>query len=195
MVTGMARLIFTTHPEVTIDPLVPVERWRLSDVGLARMRRFAESPVVADVTSVWASTEAKAIEAAGILAARFGIGVAVDHDLGENDRRSTGFLPPAEFEQVTDAFFASPQQSIRGWERAVDAQQRVRRALDRILARHGSGDIAVVAHGAIGTLLLCSYRQQPITRQADQPFQGHYWIAALPSLTVQHAWKPMAPRA
>ncbi|WP_112102217.1 hypothetical protein [Mesorhizobium hawassense] len=71
MVANMASLIFTTHPEVVIDPLVPVERWRLSDAGLARMRQFAESPAVAKVTSVWASTEAKAIEAAGILAAHF----------------------------------------------------------------------------------------------------------------------------
>ncbi|RAZ81817.1 hypothetical protein DPM33_35565 [Mesorhizobium hawassense] len=129
-----------------------------------------------------------------ILAARFGIGVEVDQDLGENNRSATGFLPPAEFDKVADAFFADPEKGVRGWERAIDAQQRIRRALDRILAHHGSGDIAVVAHGAVGTLLLCSYLQQPISRKADQPFQGHYWTAALPSLMVQHSWKPIAPR-
>jgi broad specificity phosphatase PhoE len=192
--TNMANLIFITHPDVSIDPQIPVERWRLSDAGLARMRQFTESAVVGGVTSVWASAEAKAIEAAGILAARFGIGVQVDRGLGENDRSATGFLPSAEFEAVANAFFAEPHRSVRGWERAIDAQQRVCHAVQRILARHDGGDLAIVAHGAVGTLLLCHCRQQPISRQADQPFQGHYWIAALPGLTIQHAWKPIAPR-
>ena len=194
MVASMANLIFITHPEVTIDPLIPVERWRLSDDGVARMRRFVEGPVVAEVTSVWASTEAKAIEAAGLLAARFGIGIEVASDLGENNRSATGFLPPAEFEKVADAFFADPEESVRGWERAIDAQRRIREAVDRIIANHRGGDLAVISHGAVGTLLLCSYRRHAISRKADQPFQGHYWIAALPSLTVRRSWEPIAPR-
>lgn len=190
----MANLILITHPEVIVDPLVPIERWRLSDQGIARMRQFAEGPIVGQVTSVWASTETKAIEAAGILAARLGIGVNVAHDLGENDRSATGFLPPHEFEEVADAFFARPDDSIRGWERAVDAQCRMRRAVERILSLHRTGDLAIVAHGAVGTLLLCSYLGQPIGRKADQPFQGHYWTATLPNLTVRQSWTPIAPR-
>lgn len=190
----MASLFFITHPEVVIDPLTPVERWRLSDAGVARMRAFLASPMLDEVTAVWASTEAKAIEAAGLLAARFGIGVAVDRDLGENDRSATGFLPPKEFEAVADAFFADPARNVRGWESAADAQIRVRRAAERILARRGGGDIAIVSHGAVGTLLLCSYLGLPISRAFDQPFQGHFWTATLPDLTIQHRWRPIAPR-
>ena len=137
----MARLIFITHPEVTVNPILPVPRWRLggSDFGIARMRMFADGSVVAAVTSVWASTEAKAIKAAGILAARLGVGIKVAPDLGENDRSATGFLPPDEFEEVASAFFADPEQSVRGWERAIDAQKRVRGAVDRIVAGHRDG--------------------------------------------------------
>ena len=79
----MAALIFITHPEVTIDPATPVERWRLSDAGVRRMRLFAESGAVKNVASVWASGEAKAIEAAGLLAAGLGVGVKVAHELGD----------------------------------------------------------------------------------------------------------------
>lgn len=191
----MAKLIFITHPEVIIDPSIPVPRWRLSDVGIARMRDFVGSPVVSDVTSVWASTEAKAIEGAGLLAARIGLGVSVDEGLGENDRSSTGFLPPPEFEKVADEFFARPEKSMRGWERAIDAQARVRAALSRILVDHDKqGDIAIVAHGAVGTLLLFELLKQPISREFDQPFAGHYWIATIPGLTPVHAWRPIAPR-
>lgn len=190
----MARLIFITHPEVLIDPAIPVPRWRLSDAGRARMRRFADGPVAAHVAAIWASAEAKAIEAAGILAAGLGIGVSVDPDLGENDRSSTGFLPPAEFQRMAGVFFACPRESIRGWERALDAQSRVAGAVSRILSGHGRGDLAILGHGAVGTLLLSALRDQPISRAADQPFEGHYWIAALPHLVVEHGWQPIAPR-
>lgn len=189
----MPRLIFVSHPEVMVDPTIPVARWRLSDRGIARMRGFAEGPLVADVGSVWASGEAKAIEAAGILAARLAIGVAVDPGLGENDRTATGFLPPAAFEQMADAFFARPEASVRGWERAVDAQARIVAALGRVLAAAPSGDVAVVSHGAVGTLLRCAWEGRPIGRDADQPFQGHYWTATLPARRVEQGWQSIGP--
>lgn len=190
----MSRLLFITHPEVTVDPARPVPRWHLSDTGIRRMRLFAESPEVAEVTAIWASTETKAIEAAGILAARLGLGIQVAADLGENDRSATGFLPPPEFEAMADAFFAHPDESIRGWERAADAQTRIAAAVARILAGHQGGDIAILAHGGIGTLLLSHYRREAISRAADQPFQGHYWTATLPDRAIAHGWRPIAPR-
>jgi len=192
----MARLIFITHPEVVVDPDVPVPRWRLSDAGVARMRAFVATDVIANVTSVWASTETKAIEGAGILAARLGLGVSVDPSLGENDRSSTGFLPPSEFEQVADEFFARPSTSVRGWESALDAQMRVSRVVASIVAQHDSaGDLAIVAHGAVGTLMLCNLLGEPISRRRDQPFPGHYWTSSLPDLMVGCTWQPIAPRA
>jgi broad specificity phosphatase PhoE len=190
------QLIFITHPEVIVEPKVPVSRWHLSCAGLARMREFVDLDVVAKVSSVWASTEAKAIEAAGILAAKSGIGVSVAADLGENDRSSTGFLPSEEFEAVANDFFAMPHASIRGWERASDAQERVYQATTLIVAKHNiEGDIAIVAHGAVGTLLLSKLLNEPISRMRDQPFQGHYWIASLPDLVITTTWRPIGPRA
>ena len=191
----VSRLIFITHPEVVVDPVVPVTQWRLSEAGIRRMRLFSASELVAGVSAVWASTEVKAIEAAGILAARLGQAVQFAEELGENDRSSTGFLPPAEFEGMADAFFAEPHTRVRGWETAANAQRRIRTTVDRILTTHRSGDLAIVAHGAVGTLLLCSYRGQPISRSADQPFQGHYWTASLHDPIVEHGWRPIAPRA
>lgn len=189
----MARLIYITHPEVVVEPDVPVGRWRLSDAGRRRMRTFAESGKMDSVTAVWASDEAKAVEAAEILARRLGLGVRTDPDLCENDRTATGFLPYDEFEQAADEFFAAPQESVRGWERAVDAQARVRAAVGRIVAAHASGDLAFVAHGAVGTLLYCALKFIPITRAEDQPSQGHYWTAELPRLHPLHRWRPIAP--
>lgn len=162
-------MIFITHPEVQVDPGRDVTRWHLSDRGIARMRAFAET--APRFSAIWASTETKAIEAAGILAAAQGIGIQVHEGLGENDRSATGFLPPNEFENAADAFFAYPETSFRGWETALAAQARVVTAWQQIALK----EIAVVAHGAVGTLLRCHLAGLPISRQYDQPGQGHYW--------------------
>jgi broad specificity phosphatase PhoE len=184
--------LFISHPEVTVDPRLPVPRWHLSDLGIRRMRAFAASPAVQGLTAVWASPETKAIEAAGLLAAPFGLPVGVHEGLHENDRSATGFLPPAEFQAMADAFFARPHESVQGWERAVDAQARVAAAVNEVLACSPAGTIAVVAHGGVGTFLLCRYLGFPITRDADQPFQGHYWAFDRATRRVQHPWRSIA---
>ena len=187
----MAHVFFVSHPEVVVDPATPVPRWRLSEAGIARMRALAERPALAGLASVWASTETKAIEAAGLLAARHGLPVGVNAALGENDRSATGFLPPSEFEAVADAFFARPQESVRGWERAVDAQARIVAALADVLARAPEGDVAIVAHGGVGTLLLCHRLGVPIDRALDQKRQGHVWAMERGSGRVLHRWRAL----
>lgn len=189
----MAVVHFVTHPEVVVDPLTPVPNWRLSERGVERMRAFAEAPQLAGLSAVWSSLEAKAVEAADILAARHGLTARRHADLHENDRSATGFLPPPAFEEMADAFFARPQESVRGWERAVDAQARVLAAFETIVA-DATGPLAIVAHGAVGTLLLCRLLDEPISRAADQPFQGHYWRYDTQTGQVLHRWRPIAPR-
>lgn len=192
----MAKLFFITHPEVDIDPEKPVPEWGLSGKGRERMRVFAASPLTDKVGAIWSSAETKALEAADILAGSRGLTVQVLHTLHENDRTATGFLPPSEFEEVANSFFASPEMSVRGWERAVDAQSRVRTAFEVIMesAAAEDGDIAVISHGAVGTLLLCHLLGEPIDRALDQPGQGHYWTYCLDSQAVLHRWLPIAPR-
>lgn len=194
MEPALSTVFFITHPDVVVDPGRPVPRWHLSDKGIARMRIFAGAPDARAVRSVWASDETKAIEAAGILAAAHGLPVGVHPGLHENDRSATGFLPPPEFEEVANRFFERPEESVRGWERAVDAQNRVRAAFDAIIAEKTAGDIAIVGHGGVGTLLLCHLTGVPISRDHDQPFQGHYWAYAPETATLLHPWRPIAPR-
>lgn len=189
----MAIAYFVTHPEVAIDAAVPVPRWHLADKGISRMRSFARTSEMANIKAVWASNETKAIEGAGILAAPFGLPVHVDAGLAENDRSATGFVPPDKFQLYADAFFAKPDESFKGWERAVDAQTRIVAAVERILQNHSGGDIALVSHGGVGTLLLCHYLGEPISRRRDQPFQGHFWAFDARSGHVLHDWRIIAP--
>jgi broad specificity phosphatase PhoE len=156
------------------------------------MQAFAASDRIARVDEVWASEETKAIEAGEILSARLGLGLRVDARLGENDRSATGFLPPEEFQRVADQFFACPTRSVRGWETAASAQRRIVAAVEAILAgKRGDGDLAIVAHGGVGTLLLCALLRVPISRRHDQPNQGCYWRFDAQTRRVLHAWRPI----
>lgn len=164
---------FITHPEVVIQPEVPIPEWPLSASGRARMQRGLEQPWVRDITAILASTERKAVEAARILAAHLALPLQRIPELGENDRSSTGYLPRAEFEAVADAFFAHPGQSVRGWERALDAQVRIVEAVQRLAtADSTTGAVAVVSHGAVGALLWCELNGVTIDRRYDQPANG-----------------------
>ncbi|WP_299400333.1 histidine phosphatase family protein [Pelagibius sp.] len=169
----MARILFITHPEVVIDPDVPVPDWPLSETGVARMTAFAESPAVAGVTAVRSSAERKARDGAAILGRTLGLTPQVEPDLHENDRSATGFLPPDAFWPVVERFFAEPETSIEGWERAVDAQARVVGAIERIRAGEKTpGNIAVIAHGGVGALALAHFSGKAIGRAHDQPGSG-----------------------
>lgn len=169
----MSIVHFITHPEVVIDPAVPVTDWPLSPRGIERMALALERPWMGGIGAVFSSAERKATDAAQLVADRFGLVPAVVAGLGENDRSATGYLPKAEFEAVADAFFAHPGDSVRGWERAVDAQHRIVAAMECVIADAPErGAIAVISHGGVGALLLCHLKGVPISRDADQPGAG-----------------------
>ena len=190
----MKTVYFMTHPEVVIDPAVPVPRWPLSIQGLARMRLLLRQPWVSQITAIYCSTEQKAIDGATLLGAHLALPVSQVAELGENDRSATGYLPAPEFESVVDQFFAHPTVSIRGWEPAVVAQQRVVRAVTAILTQDASaGAIAMVAHGGVGTLLLCALAGYAIDRRYEQPGTGggNYYAFDAQSRVLRHGWRPI----
>jgi broad specificity phosphatase PhoE len=164
---------FITHPQVSIDAAVPVPDWPLSPVGSRRMQAAMRQPWLAAVRSLFCSAERKAMDAAAIVANHLGLRRIVVEALGENDRSATGYLPKSEFEAVADAFFAQPDDSVRGWERARDAQRRIVDAVERAISMSvADGDVAIVSHGGVGTLFLCHLKGVAISRSEDQPGEG-----------------------
>ena len=188
----MPRIIVVTHPEVTVDPDIPITEWGLSNTGRQRAAAFATSPHVESVSHIWSSAERKARETADILAVSRNLTVQIEPRLGENDRSATGFLPPAQFEAAADAFFANPEVSHQGWETATDAQARIFQAVSEIVENHTGGDLAIVTHGAVGTLLWCALSEHQISRRYDQPGQGHFWEADLATLRPTSGWQRIA---
>lgn len=169
----MSIVYFITHPDVEIDPSIPVTDWSLSDTGITRMQKMLSLDWVSSIDHLFSSTEKKAIDGAQIVSRELKIPFKTIEDLGENDRSSTGYLPAAEFEVVADQFFAEPSKSVRGWETASDAQSRIVRTTNKILQNKNSKAVtAIVSHGAVGTLLMCYLNNWPISRQHDQPGNG-----------------------
>lgn len=160
---------FLTHAEVVVDPARPIESWGLSAEGRARAAGAAAVAWNLGVRRIVSSTEQKAIDTAAIVADAVGLVPSTDAALGEIDRSATGYLPLDEFDVVVDAFFAAPEGSVRGWERAVDAQARIVRAVRALTT---DGHVTVVSHGAVGALLLADLRGVPISRALDQPGMG-----------------------
>lgn len=159
---------YLSHPQVVVDPVKEITKWSLNETGQARVARLATSGALAGTTRIVSSAETKALETARPLAQALGCTVEVRDGMHENDRSSTGFLPPDAFEQMADRFFAHPDQSAEGWETAREAQRRICAEVDVCLANHEGGDLLFVGHGAVGTLLYCALAGVPISRAHDQ---------------------------
>ncbi|MFK3689581.1 histidine phosphatase family protein [Agrobacterium tumefaciens] len=165
--------LYITHPQVKIDAAVPVPEWELSEKGAERARQASRLPWAKSLRRIVSSAETKAIETARILAETSGATIEIIEVMHENDRSATGFLPPTEFEKAADWFFAHPEESYQGWERAIDAQARIVGAVRAVLDRHdGQQPIAFVGHGGVGTLLKCHIEGRGISRAEDQPPGG-----------------------
>lgn len=185
-------LRYLTHPQVLIDPLKPVGDWSLSDIGRRRTLALAGNNRLSSTTNIVSSDETKAVETAQIISEGLGKDFIIKSAMHENDRSATGFLPPAEFEKVADSFFTNPSKSILGWERAIDAQSRIAGETSAIISNHNGGDLLLIGHGAVGTLLYCHLANQPIDRKFDQPAGGgNYFTADLATLNILHHWQPM----
>lgn len=185
--------VYITHPQVLIDPDVPVPEWGLSPLGVERTHRTAANAWVKRLGRIVSSAEKKAIETAEILASAAGISIEIVEAMHENDRSATGFLPPQAFEDAANWFFANPEQSFKGWERAIDAQARIVREVNAALLDHDRQvPIAFVGHGGVGTLLKCHLARRAIARDHDQPGGGgNLYAFSLADMVLACDWTAM----
>jgi broad specificity phosphatase PhoE len=184
---------YLTHPQVEINPAIPVPDWSLSPLGRQRIVASLGRPWQEGLGRIVASTERKAIESAELIAEFVGICVETFPQFNEIDRSSTGYLPHDQHDAAADQFFAYPESSWNGWERAVDTSRRIVAAVERLLAEHElSQTILLVGHGGVGTLLKCHLAAKPIRREADQPGGGGNLFAfRLSDRALLTEWTPL----
>lgn len=192
-------LRYISHPDVHIDPDVPVPQWSLNEQGRRRTQAMLAQPWLAEVGRVVSSAEVKALETADIVARHLDLPVEVRPDSGETDRSSTGVVSHERHEALADKFFAEPNRSADGWETAKDAQARIVAALADLIADDSTPisapapklDVVVVGHGGVGTLLLCHLSGLEIDRRHDQSGSGHVWSYDRTNDRVLHRWHPI----
>lgn len=184
---------YLSHPQVLVDPDKDVTTWSLNPQGHARVARLAESGALRGTTRIVSSAETKALETARPLARALGCPLDVRARMHENDRSATGFLPPDRFEAMADRFFATPDASAEGWETARAAQSRIVEEVEACLADHPSGDLLIVGHGAVGTLLYCALAGFEISRSFDQGpgGGGNYFAFDAVARVPFSGWTPM----
>ncbi len=193
----MPYALYVTHPQVVQDPAIPVPQWRLTAFGRSRAEQFANHVFVRRAVRIVSSPEPKAFELATILAAPNRLPVESGENFGENDRRSTGFVPRERFEQLADAFFSNPDQSVEGWETARTTQQRIVGAFEAALLGHDPARPVIFAgHGAVGTLLKCHLGNRAIARAEDQrvladPGGGNVFVVRLADRALLTDWLAM----
>lgn len=188
----MAVLRYLSHPQVVIDPDVPVPDWPLSDQGRARVLALRDSPWLTGVTAIISSAEVKARQTAALIGDMLGIAPGADVALNEIDRSSTAYLPHDRHEALADAFFANPDSSVEGWEAAAQVQSRGLAAIHHHAGAHRGGDLLLVGHGGIGTLCWCALAGLDSRGRPDQPpGGGAVWTASLPDLVPRHGWVAM----
>ncbi|MHC1550330.1 histidine phosphatase family protein [Phyllobacterium sp. K27] len=192
----MTKVYFVTHPEVNIDPNVPVPKWSLSDDGRKRIEGFCTRPELSTVTDVFVSDERKALDCAESFELVHGVDFTINSCLGENVRSSTGYVAPPKFWEMVDEFFARPEESLQGWEPAEDAQTRIKSAVnDCVASRNGGGDVVIFSHGGVGTLLLCDLMDQPISNKFGQPIIGGgcYFMFEAGTNRLIDGWRDIVP--
>lgn len=111
----MPTVFFITHPDVVIDPAVPIPDWPLNQRGRSRMYAMTACRWARGVHRIFASSERKARDAARILADGLGLeGYSIIANLGENDRSATGFLAKDEFEANRRRIIRAPATEHQG---------------------------------------------------------------------------------
>lgn len=151
----MAKLYFITHPQVNIIQDIPIDEWSLSQDGIASCERLSSQDFWSDIDIIYSSPEKKALQTTEIIAKKNHVLTKKKHCLKEFDRSSTGFLPPTIYMKAIETFYAYPDLSHRGWETANSASDRIYACVNSIFEQDHDKNIAIVGHGATGTLLAC----------------------------------------
>lgn len=145
-----AALILVRHGRPKIDPDTPATGWPLCPEGREAVGALAGRLAAYAPQALVSSPELKAKETADILGARLGLPVAIDLDLHEHKRQHRSFGTEEEFRQSVAAVFAKPGEAVHGGETAIEACERLAKAL----AQPKGAPLVAVTHGTVLSMYL-----------------------------------------
>ena len=120
----------------------------LSDIGRRQAEALADWLGDEALDAVYASPMRRAVETAAPLADRLGLKVTAEPDVAEYDAGAASYIPIEELKAAGDPRWMELPDDIPTFQR------RVVDAVERIVAAHGSGRVAVVCHGGVVNVYL-----------------------------------------
>lgn len=105
------------------------------------------------LAAVWSSPLRRAVETAAPVAAAHGVEVVLDSDLAEFDRHSTSYIPIEELKAANDERWIAMVEGrhlelLEGMD-PVAFREGVIAGMERVVAAHAGGTVAVVCHGGV----------------------------------------------
>jgi broad specificity phosphatase PhoE len=179
-------LYLIKHGKPEIQRAVAAHDWQLSDQGRAQAAALAErlASMSRPPAFVISSEEPKALQTGEVLGNRLAVPVVRVLGLHEQLRYSQPFFASdAEFERHIGQFFERASERVYGDETADAAHARFQNSV-RIAAELTSGDVAIVAHGTVISLLVSrANRVDPLSIWRSLSF-GEYYAVTWPGLKL-----------
>jgi broad specificity phosphatase PhoE len=154
---AVSLLYLVRHAEVILRGDQPMTEWQLSPTGEQQARDLSRSQAWRDLTLIASSPEAKAVATAQPTAEAAGLDLRIERDLHEVDRGQTPLVSQSEYHALVAAHFASPAESVSGWETAHAARARVVACIESLTAG-AEGPVCVVSHGLVLSHYLADLR-------------------------------------
>lgn len=149
------RLLLVRHSLPEMATGVPASCWHLSTEGRRRCRALAEHLAAYEPVAIVASEEPKAVETGQIVARILGLPFGTAPGLHEHERAVIRDLGSHdEFQAQVTALFERPAELVLGHETADQAHTRFTQAVARVLQQHTTGNLVIVSHGTVMTLLI-----------------------------------------
>lgn len=120
----------------------------LSPVGLRQAEALADWLADARIDALYSSPMRRARETAAPLADKLGLKITTEADIAEYDVSAASYIPIEELKAAGDPRWMQLPDDIPGF------QARVVAAVERIVAAHGSGTVALVCHGGVMNVYL-----------------------------------------
>ena len=105
---------------------------------------------------IYSSTEPKAVETACIAADLLTVPSKSAVGLEEHARDSVPWLNEESFQEKVRELFKQPDALILGEETAAESLHRFEKTVDDLVVAHPGESIALVSHGTVITLFVCS---------------------------------------
>jgi broad specificity phosphatase PhoE len=149
------KLILVRHSLPEMVTGVPAREWHLSAEGRHRCAALAGRLAAYELGAVVSSEEPKAVETGQIVAETLGLPFDTVPGLHEHERGVVRSLwAKDEFQARMASFFEHPDELVLGHETADQAHTRFARAVASVIQWVPAGNLAIVSHGTVMTLLI-----------------------------------------